>query len=370
MYLMLQNKEVLYFDFDDFIVEEINSNLLPYSLREQIRKSSNMRDILHNVQIVKEWLAQRVLSLSRSNAKQLYAMFQIPQRQDLETRLQVCLNCKGVSIIDSYWVKENETDRFSDVNIRVNSFKEILDVALYGYNPTITMNMICPDLTTQGLFRKAWIRDENELYLLKSDNTTNNISTKMEVLASKILDCFNNKISCVSYSGRIRNTASGKIYVDKCKNFVDERYSFVEAWELLEYARNNGISYIDYFNQFEHSPDIAVLDYILVNTDRHLQNYGYLMNNKNGNIIGLAPLFDFNCALIADYFNRNAEDTISQMFNSKDTLYDLALRYKNYSRISLNLKKFKDLKTKYKKYDYIFDKVLERCYKIGIDISQ
>lgn len=34
MYLMLQNKEVLYFDFDDFIVEEINSNLLPYSLRE------------------------------------------------------------------------------------------------------------------------------------------------------------------------------------------------------------------------------------------------------------------------------------------------------------------------------------------------
>ena len=96
MYLMLQNKEVLYFDFDDFIVEEINSNLLPYSLREQIRKSSNMRDILHNVQIVKEWLAQRVLSLRRSNAKQLYAMFQIPQRQDIETRLQVCLNCKGV----------------------------------------------------------------------------------------------------------------------------------------------------------------------------------------------------------------------------------------------------------------------------------
>lgn len=46
MYLMLQDKKVLYFDFDDFIVEEINRNLLPCSLRGQIRKSSNMKDIL------------------------------------------------------------------------------------------------------------------------------------------------------------------------------------------------------------------------------------------------------------------------------------------------------------------------------------
>lgn len=366
---MLQDKKVLYFDFDDFVVKEINSNLLPYSLRGQIQKSSNMKDILHNVQIIKERLAQRVLSLSRSNAKQIYAMFQIPQRQDLETRLKVCMNCKGVSITDSYWVKDKDNEKFSDVNIRTNSFKEILDVALYGYNPTITMNMICPDLTTQGLFRKAWIRDDKELYLLKSDNTIDNVNTRMEVLASKILECFSNKISCVSYSGRMRNTTSGKIYVDKCKNFVDEKYSFVEAWELLEYTRNHGISYIDYFNQFEHSCDIAVLDYILVNTDRHLQNYGYLMDNKSGIIIGLAPLFDFNCALVADYFNRSAEDTISQMFNSKNTLADLAFRYKNYTRIKLNLKKFEDLRAKYNEYDYIFEKVLDRCYKIGIDIS-
>lgn len=365
MYLMLQDKEVLYFDFDEFVLEIINKDLVPVYLRGKLREPKIMKDILYNVQSLKEWLSNRVLSLSRDNAKQIFALFQIPQRMDIETRLKLSINCKAVSIIDSYWLREDKSsDKFEKVNIRANHFKEIVNISLYGYNPTITENCICPDLTTQGLFRKAWIRDD-ALYLLKSDKTVNNINTRMEVLASKILGCFINKIDYVSYTGRIRNIRDEKLYVDKCKNFVGEEYSFVEAYELFV---NKGTDYMKYFNSFAHSADIAVLDYILVNTDRHLQNYGYWMNNKNGSIIGLAPLFDFNCALVADYFNRNAEDTISQMFNSKDTLYDLAFRYKSYTKIKLDLKKFKDLRAKNKEYDYIFDRVLERCYKLKLDI--
>lgn len=58
-----------------------------------------------------------------------------------------------------------------------------------------------------------------------------------EVLASKILDCFTNKVDCVGYTGRSRKTPYGKLFVDKCRNFVGEQCSFVEAWEVLQYAK-------------------------------------------------------------------------------------------------------------------------------------
>lgn len=90
------------------------------------------------------------------------------------------------------------------------------------------------------------------------------------------------------------------------------------------------------------------------------------MNNITGELIGVAPLFDFNCALVADAFNRDATDTLSQMFNDSSTLRQIAYHYNPYSRLILDKSKFKQLRSKYKEYDYIFDKVMERCIELGI----
>lgn len=96
MYLIFADTPVLYFDFDDFIVEVINEQFLPYSLQGKFVKSVNPRDLLRNIQYLKSWLSRRVLSLSRANAKQIYTMYQIPQLDDIETRVKICLACKGV----------------------------------------------------------------------------------------------------------------------------------------------------------------------------------------------------------------------------------------------------------------------------------
>lgn len=368
MYLMLCDKEVLYFDFNDFIVEVINNDLVPFSMRGIFKQGTNPKDLLYNIQLLKSYLSRRVLSLSRDNAKQLYALFSIPQLDDIETRVSICLKCKGVSITDSYWLREDTSNKkFSDVNIRQKPFKSIVDIALDGLNPSVTTSPLNQELTTHGLFRKAWIRQDNSLYLLKSDKHSININTRMEVLASEMLDCFTNKVECVDYTGRLRNTKVGKVYVSKCKNFVGETHSFIEAWELIEYARNNGVSFQDFI--LGYSPEassIGVLDFILSNTDRHTQNYGFMMNNKTGRIEYLAPLFDFNCALVADVYNRDASDTFSQMFNTTVTLRQIADFYNPYSKVLLDLDKFNRLRKANREYDYIFDRVLERCRYLGI----
>lgn len=372
MYLMLKNTEILYFDLDDYVVNVIREELLPFCLRSNIRPVVGMKDILHNIQAVKSYLSSRVLSLSRDNAKQIYAAFQIPQLDSIDNRVNICVNCKGVSIQDSYWVKkDNEQVDWDNINIRQNKLSDIIDLSLTGFSPSITTNSICPELTTKGLYRKGWIHINNSLYMLKSDKTNDYVNTKMEILASDILACFSNRLESITYVSDIKYTKSGeKAFVSICKNFVEEKYSFVEAWEAMEYCSRIGVNFREYCLSKWSSlfACIPVLDYIIINTDRHTQNYGFLMNNTTGEIEKIAPLFDFNCALVADYFKIDATETLSQMFNTADTLKDLAYEYLPFTNMKFDAMLFSKLSTRrrYKDYQHIFEQVYNRVHELGI----
>lgn len=371
MYLMLKNIEILYFDLEEFVVEVIRNDLLPFCLRSNIRASQNLKDILHNIQTVKDYLSSRVLSLSRDNAKQIYAAFQIPQVDTTTNRVNICIKCKGVSIIDSYWVKEDDEDvDWEHINIRQNKLSEITDLSLIGFSPTITTSTICPELTTKGLFRKGWIHLGESLYLLKSDKTNEYVNTRMEVLASEVLDCFENRIESIVYLSDVKETAAGTAYVSICQNFVGEQYSFIEAWEVMDYCKRQNIHFRKYCLERWGSTfaSIPVLDYIIINTDRHTQNYGFMMNNDTGKIETVAPMFDFNCALVADYFRCDARDTLSQMFNTTETLRELAFQFIEYTDLKFNEEAFAKLadSSLYKELGYIFERIYERIVELGI----
>lgn len=369
MYLMLKNEKVLYFELEDFVVEVIRNDLLPFCLRSNIRVPASTKDILHNIQEIKSYLSSRLLSLLRDNAKQIYTAFQLPQIDSIDNRVNICIRCKGVSIQDSYWVKDDDEDvDWRDINIRQNKLSDITELSLSGFSPIIATNSICPELTTKGLFRKGWIHIGDSLYLLKSDKTSDYVNTKMEVLASDILGCFGNRLESVSYVGDIKNTMDGPAYVSICKNFVGEEYSFVEAWEVMEYCKRRGINFREYTLRRWGSifASIPVLDYIIINTDRHTQNYGFLMDNDTGVIEKIAPMFDYNCALVADYFQRDAADTLSQMFNTAETLRELANKFLEYTNLIFNEEKFMKLLESNPQYGYIFERVYARIQELRV----
>lgn len=76
MYLMLEDTAVLYFDLNDLVVEVIHNDLLPYYLRDRLNVHGGVdtsgvtgalglaRVLARNVQLVREYLSSRVLSLS------------------------------------------------------------------------------------------------------------------------------------------------------------------------------------------------------------------------------------------------------------------------------------------------------------------
>lgn len=62
-----------------------------------------------------------------------------------------------------------------------------------------------------------------------------------------------------------------------------------------------------------------IADYILNNNDRHEQNWGFLMENTSGKIIGYCPLFDH------DHTFGNYQNVMSQTTDEMISLYDAAV---------------------------------------------
>ena len=70
------------------------------------------------------------------------------------------------------------------------------------------------------------------------------------------------------------------------------------------------------------------MDTICANPDRHTFNYGILRNVNTGEILGLAPNFDNNMALISRGYPKNIKrknDMLVKLFNEL-TAYDESLK--------------------------------------------
>ena len=203
--LMLQDTDVLAFNLNTYYYNVLRPELLPLSLRGRLfNGETSPGKVISSFDLIRSFFSQRILSLSRDNAKQLYTLFKIQQSDRIDDRVQVCLSCHAVSVGDSYWVrKRGEQVKWEDVNVRKNSLASIIEISLEGKQPTPTTNSQHPDLTTDGLFRKSWVRRGGELFLVKSDRTSDFVHTRMEVLASQILDCFDG-VGHVVYEGAKR----------------------------------------------------------------------------------------------------------------------------------------------------------------------
>ncbi|MDO4798565.1 MAG: hypothetical protein Q4A01_11180 [Coriobacteriales bacterium] len=91
----------------------------------------------------------------------------------------------------------------------------------------------------------------------------------------------------------------GKLASD-CPLFTTEELEFVPAVRMF----NRGFDVYDVLSFLaDHGGDgpfreMLVMDAVCVNVDRHAGNYGFLVKNDTGEIVGMAPLFYHNMALL------------------------------------------------------------------------
>lgn len=313
--IMLKDKPVL--EIENYNCRILDYDLLPISLRYP---GVNYDDVMHG------WTENRTMNIGKTNAKKLLAGFRISQSNPY----MIARLFHFASLSDCYWLKEEgEGLTWDQVSLFRNPLeKAVSATALLGVSKTfwpIVQKIHTPELTVQGMAAKAWIREDDGLYLYKVG--------KKELAASKILDALG--VPHVAYKEadlyRLEQIADEahikKIYdsgekIVKCKIISSEETAIVPWEDFQVYCSYHDENEYDFIRKAD--PDryysMQVADYILGNEDRHGANFGFFMDNRNGNLKGLYPLMDHDHAFSEE------KDIPSQTSEFDETLQEAAIK--------------------------------------------
>ncbi len=310
--LMLQDKPVLRFDLRKQKFEVLDEKHLPYGLRDAVfpmpeetdrseyqkydkyRKDST-RILSSNIQVIDSWMCDRLVETDRVNWPALWHAC-----GEEVTRLELLLFSHGVSATDCYWLKdESDSWYWKDVSVYKNHISmNVALVSLYGVDLKLNCKEITPELTSKGIFPKAWLFNHGCLWLYKNGGK----NTETEVMVSRILK--NLCVPSVLYNTvDLTNPITHKVETcSRCRNFTDESEMFVTAKDFRKYCEVHDKDFatecetVDY-NTYYY---MMIIDYLVANPIRTPMDYGFLCGVDTGYVYKMAPLFGFTFAFDHD----------------------------------------------------------------------
>lgn len=264
----------------------------------------------------------------------------------------------GLSLNDSLWIVPEEKAylNWEEANLYKNPFSERLQMVSFGLGyEGNSPYKISPEFTTNGMLKKCWIRENDKIFLLKSnsetgfDFTSKHVEVFFEYYTSQIAKIFKpNSITydIVEFNGE---------FCSKCQIFTTENRGYLPITAFLtEEELKKGEKILadrSYFIEKavsiygkENFEDLMLFDAIIGNRDRHLGNFGMIVNNKTFEVLNVAPIFDNGESILNYYnFNKNLEfgayssrtNSLGQRFNEVFKNY-VQQRHENF---------FKKLKT-------------------------
>lgn len=264
------------------------------------------------------WLRHRTIPANRAYAQNFLSKNGLSEN-DFIGILQIC---KGLSLTDCYWVTyPNDQKTFAEVNLFDNRFSQVLSqIAFTGYGSSPAFKFrSSPEFTTNGMLPKAWRRKEGKVLLYKGGTSGLANTGKepySEFYAAQVAEAMG--IPHVTYGlskwkGQLCST---------CELFTSKDISFVPASTLISTSRISQI--IDWFDDHGWKNDLAdmlVLDAIIRNTDRHLGNFGFLVDNHTNQLLRPAPIFDNGLSLYCYVMDNDLNNLSEQEKTLAPALY-------------------------------------------------
>lgn len=244
-----------------------------------------------------KWLWGRVIPSNRAYVQNFLAKVGLGEK-DTKGIIDFC---HGLSLTDSYWVIDEGFDgKFTDYNLYENPFSRILgQIAFTGFGSYLPSSLrSSPEFTTNGMLPKCWRRINGSLYLFKGGTEgASNAGNEpfCEFYASQVgisagFDVIPYGLS--RWMGRLCST---------CLLFTSKDVSFLPIGSIV---RDGGIEAAIAFckdlggEYYQSLCDMFVFDALILNTDRHFGNFGFLVDNKTNKIVAPAPLFDHGLSLL------------------------------------------------------------------------
>ncbi len=254
-----------------------------------------------------KWLRKRVIPKNRAFVDEILKTLGLSVN-NIKGIIDVCM---GLSLNDSYWiVPEGFNGSFRDYNLYENRFSKALSLVAYtGVGQSQEAFSTSPELTTQGMLRKAWRFIEGEGIYLYKGGTEGGTNTGKEPYSEYYACQIAKQMGLNAVSYELENWKN--ILASKCKLFTDIDTAYIPIGQIV---KGGGIlACLKYYESIskeaaESFKSMLVFDSVIYNEDRHFGNFGILRDNKSGKVIGMAPIFDnglslFNYGMPEDFKN-------------------------------------------------------------------
>ncbi len=245
-----------------------------------------------------EWWTDRSIPASRSGIREALETLDLPNTKSLLIR------CYGLSLSDQYWICPDGSNLTWDrINFFNNPFSNDIGDILFGAGrKKDPLDFSSPDCTSDGNLKKRWKIIDGKRCLIKGGSNPYRQQPLNEAIATEIMKRLG--ISCVPYSVVWNKGAPYSV----CEGFVGENTELVPAWRIIKTEKqNNSTSMYQHLLNCadrlgipgvrEFLDEMIVVDYIIANEDRHLNNFGAIRDAETLKWIGMAPIYDSGSSL-------------------------------------------------------------------------
>lgn len=380
VYLMNKDTDVMKLEFledKNLFSKVINIKNICYAPLSIYKTYQNNKDVLNEVN---KWFKGRNIPIWRDD------LFYLLKKLNVKTADELLMKSYALSLSDQYWIKPcNSNLKYKDINFFENDFgySDFLDITFNESYIKRKINLMTPNNTTDGRLKKTWIIENNKRVLVKGGYKDNPNAPLNEYLASMI--CKHLGINHVDYGLDVIN---GKL-VSKCENFIDSNTEFITAHSILkdelsgDYKENyeryikileaNGIN-----DARDNSEDMILLDYLIMNVDRHLNNFGIIRDVRDLKWISIAPIFDSGEAM---NFEMLDDDTMvindnGRLFNEVvhfDKFLELIRKTRkyNFEKLKNIVDEYESILKKYQNVSKLSDKdIYNLCYLLNLRIKK
>ncbi len=244
-----------------------------------------------------QWLKGRSIPASRENIAEVLSAIGESDSLGLITK------CYGLSLSDCYWIcPEDKELNFDKINFFDNEFSKDMGELLFG-NKLDGFSLMSPDNTSDGWLKKKWIIKEGKRYLVKGCSGVYRQEPFNEVIANIL--CEKLDIPYVKYSVQFID----KMPYSICENFLSSDKELISAWSVYSHFKKaNHISAYEHLISCYENIGISdartqlekmlILDYLLANTDRHMNNFGIVRDSTTLKTISIAPIYDSGTSML------------------------------------------------------------------------
>lgn len=245
-----------------------------------------------------EWWESRSIPASRVGIERLLETLNITSTKKLLDKSY------GLSLSDQYWIcPDNSNLKWDDINFFHHTFSEDVGNLLFDMEyKEENINLLSPDNTSDGWLKKKWKIIDGKRVLIKGGSGATQQEPYNEVFASKI--CERLGIQHIPYTLMVQENYPYSI----CENFINPDTELISAWYVMQTEKKqNHVSVYQHYlnccerlgipNMVDFLDRMIVLDYLIVNEDRHQNNFGVIRHAETLEFIGASPIFDSGTSL-------------------------------------------------------------------------